>query len=160
MQRFSPRGEGSESHIRFPSPAVLHQEDESPECLTLKISRAYVEDSQSTVGNRDSNFKRRTLWGPSADQTCLLVLEAGGNWCLPWDTDTGVCGHWCWQVAVWNPPSSFTVPGDLIPPTSLLALVLGHLSVQEKRASEDKMAGWHHRCNEYELGQALGDGEG
>ena len=22
------------------------------------------------------------------------------------------------------------------------------------------MAGWHHRCNEHELGQALGDGEG
>ena len=22
------------------------------------------------------------------------------------------------------------------------------------------MAGWHHQCNEYELGQALGDGEG
>ena len=27
-------------------------------------------------------------------------------------------------------------------------------------ASEDEMAGWHHRCNEYELGQTLGDGEG
>ena len=22
------------------------------------------------------------------------------------------------------------------------------------------MAGWHHRCNEHELGQTLGDGEG
>ena len=22
------------------------------------------------------------------------------------------------------------------------------------------MAGWHHRCNGHELGQALGDGEG
>ena len=29
-----------------------------------------------------------------------------------------------------------------------------------KRASEDEMAGWHHRCNEHELGQTLGDGEG
>ena len=36
-------------------------------------------------------------------------------------------------MAVWNPPSSFTVPGDLIPPTSLLALVLGHLSVQKEK---------------------------
>ena len=64
-------------------------------------------------------------------------------------------------MAVWNPPSSFTVPGVLIPPTSLLALVLGHLSVQkEKRASEDKLAGLHHQYNEYELGQTLGDGEG
>ena len=31
---------------------------------------------------------------------------------------------------------------------------------QKKRASEDEMAGWHHRCNESELGQTLGDGEG
>ena len=29
-----------------------------------------------------------------------------------------------------------------------------------KRASEDEMAGWHHQCNEHELGQTPGDGEG
>ena len=75
MQRFSPRGEGSESHIRFPSPAVLHQEDENPECLALKVSGAYFGDSQSTVGNRDSSFKGHTLWDLSADQTHLLILE-------------------------------------------------------------------------------------
>ena len=33
-------------------------------------------------------------------------------------------------------------------------------SKKEKRATEDKMAGWHHWCNEHELGQTLGDGEG
>ena len=26
--------------------------------------------------------------------------------------------------------------------------------------SEDEMAGGHHQCNEHELGQTLGDGEG
>ena len=31
---------------------------------------------------------------------------------------------------------------------------------KEKRASEDEMSGWHHRCNGQELGQTLGDGEG
>ena len=31
---------------------------------------------------------------------------------------------------------------------------------KEKRASEDKMAGWHHWCNGHELGQTSGDGEG
>ena len=31
---------------------------------------------------------------------------------------------------------------------------------KEKKASEDEMAGWHHRCNGHELGQTLGDGEG
>ena len=30
---------------------------------------------------------------------------------------------------------------------------------KEKRASEDKMAGWHHQCKEHELGQTVGDGE-
>ena len=31
---------------------------------------------------------------------------------------------------------------------------------KEKRASEDETAEWHHQCNEHELWQALGDGEG
>ena len=33
-------------------------------------------------------------------------------------------------------------------------------SGQKKRASEDKMAGQHHRCNEHEFGQTRGDAEG
>ena len=32
--------------------------------------------------------------------------------------------------------------------------------MQIKRASEDEMAGSHHRCNGHELGQTPGDGEG
>ena len=31
---------------------------------------------------------------------------------------------------------------------------------KEKRASEDEMAEWCHRCNGYELTQTPGDGEG
>ena len=34
------------------------------------------------------------------------------------------------------------------------------LGQKEKRASEDETAERHHRCNEHELGQTLGDGEG
>ena len=34
------------------------------------------------------------------------------------------------------------------------------LGQKEKRASEDEMAERHHRCNEHELGETLGDGEG
>ena len=30
---------------------------------------------------------------------------------------------------------------------------------KEKRASEDEMAGWHHRCNGYKLGRTLGGAE-
>ena len=37
--------------------------------------------------------------------------------------------------------------------------VLNH-SEKKKRASEDEMAGWHHQCNEHELGQSSGDCEG
>ena len=35
-----------------------------------------------------------------------------------------------------------------------------HWGQKEKRVSEDEMAGWHDWCNEHELGQTLGDGEG
>ena len=31
--------------------------------------------------------------------------------------------------------------------------------LKKKRASKDKMAGWHHWCNEPEVGQTSGDGE-
>ena len=34
------------------------------------------------------------------------------------------------------------------------------LRAEEKRASEDAMAGWHHRCNGHELGQTLEDCKG
>ena len=30
---------------------------------------------------------------------------------------------------------------------------------EERGASEDEMVGWHHQCNEHELGQTPGDGE-
>ena len=30
---------------------------------------------------------------------------------------------------------------------------------KEKRVSEAEVAGWHHQCNEHELGQTPGDGE-
>ena len=38
-------------------------------------------------------------------------------------------------------------------------LILGDRGQKEKRALEDEMAGWHHQCNEHELGQVPGDGE-
>ena len=41
------------------------------------------------------------------------------------------------------------------------SLMLGKIEGgRKKRASEDKMAGWHHQCNGHELGQISGDGEG
>ena len=40
-QRFSPRREGSEPHLRLPRPAVLGRKDETPERLSLKAYGAY-----------------------------------------------------------------------------------------------------------------------
>ena len=31
---------------------------------------------------------------------------------------------------------------------------------KHEKASDEEMAEWHHRCNEHELGQALGGSEG
>ena len=39
-------------------------------------------------------------------------------------------------------------------------LKLGKTGQEEKQATEDEMDGWHHRLNEEEFEQALGDGEG
>ena len=41
------------------------------------------------------------------------------------------------------------------------SLILGKIEGKRRGgASEDEMAGWHHRCNGYDSGQTLGDGEG
>ena len=42
----SARNQGSEPHIKLPSLRVMHQEDKLPECLTLKVSRAYFQKTQ------------------------------------------------------------------------------------------------------------------
>ena len=39
-------------------------------------------------------------------------------------------------------------------------LMLGKTEGRRRRGWQDEMDGWHHQCNEHELGQTLGDGEG
>ena len=92
---------------------------------------------------------------------------------------------WCWRRrlrvhrTVWR--SSQSILREINPDYLLKGLTLmlksqyfGHLmytadslgkslmlgKTEEKRVSEDEMAGWHHRCNRHELGQTSGDGEG
>ena len=60
------------------------------------------------------------------------VLENGG--------DLVICTFWFVCVCVW-----LTTQWSISCSCSML---------------EDDMAGWHHRCNEHELGQTPGDGEG
>ena len=55
--RFSARSEGPGTHIRFPNPRGLGQEDEFLEHLALKGSRASFQESQRTVGSTDSTLK-------------------------------------------------------------------------------------------------------
>ena len=128
LQRFSPGSKGFESHVRFPSPGILHWEDKPPKCLALKASGAYFQESQKAVGNRDSTLKGHTqnlthsktqsrssnLKGGGVRPTCwscrvsqrgnrqlelLLVAAILGRSVRPG-------GHRCWQVPFWNPPSS------------------------------------------------------
>ena len=35
--------------------------------------------------------------------------------------------------------------------------MLGKIEGRKKRATEDEMVGWHHRLNEHEFEQTLGD---
>ena len=60
MQRFSPRSEESEPHIRLPSLGALYQEDKPLEHLALRVSGAYFQEKQKAVGYRDSTLKDHT----------------------------------------------------------------------------------------------------
>ena len=40
------------------------------------------------------------------------------------------------------------------------SLMLGKIEGRRRKGCQKVMAGWHHQCNEHELGQTLGDGEG
>ena len=40
------------------------------------------------------------------------------------------------------------------------SLMLGKIEGIRRGGHQDEMAGWHHWCNEHELGQTSGDGEG
>ena len=60
LQRFFHRSESYEPCIRLPSPGVQHWEHEPPEHLTLKVSRALLQNLHRKEGNRDFTLKRCT----------------------------------------------------------------------------------------------------
>ena len=49
-----------EPRIRLPSPGVQHREHEPPEHLTLKVSRAWLQNLHRKEGNGDFTLKRCT----------------------------------------------------------------------------------------------------
>ena len=59
--RTSPQGgKGPEPHSRLPSTGVLPQQGKPPECLALKASRTYFEETQRVVRNKDATIKEST----------------------------------------------------------------------------------------------------
>ena len=53
-QKSTHWSEGSEPHVRLPNLGVWQWEEEFPENQTLKASRIWLQDFDTTVGNRDS----------------------------------------------------------------------------------------------------------
>lgn len=82
--RTSPQGgKGPEPHRRLPSPGVPHPEGKPPECLALKASWTYFEETQRVVRNKDATIKeciQNLSWQrqPYERRLCynyLLILE-------------------------------------------------------------------------------------
>lgn len=51
------KSKGYKPHIELSILGVMCQEDEPPENLPLKASRAFVQESERAVENRDSSLK-------------------------------------------------------------------------------------------------------
>ena len=58
-QELALQEQGVWAHIHFSSLGVLHEEDETPEYLALKTSRAHVWESWRAVGNRRFSLKMK-----------------------------------------------------------------------------------------------------
>ena len=99
LQTFSHRSESSEPHIRPPpQTGIQHQEEEPPEHLALKASRARFQELHKIGGNRDLTLEGHTqnlmcagtkskssnLIGAWARPTCWsqMVSWGGGEWLL------------------------------------------------------------------------------
>ena len=88
------------------------------------------EDSWNSLGQQRDQTSQ-----PQGRSTMSIHCK---DWCWSWSS--GILVIWYEQTTHWKSP----------------------LCWERLRAEgeEDEMAGWRHQCNEYELGQILGDGEG
>ena len=118
-----------------------------------------------------------------------LITYGCESWTIKKSEHQRICAFelWCWRGLLKVPwtarRSNQSILREINPEYSLEGRMLklklhyfGHLWEQlthwkipdtgkvwgqkEKKASEDEMAGWHQWCNEHELGQTPGDGEG
>ena len=139
LQRGSPQGTMGSLTSASPNRRVLCQEGEPPEHLALKVSGAYLWESQRAGGNRDFTLKGCThklmLQGTSINlkrawdrPTCWswsISPRAGRQLELTWEhRDRPFLGAhsttWTlvvdqWQTPFWNPPSSFSLRMNCAP---------------------------------------------
>ena len=80
-------------------------------------------------------------------------------WNLPWPGIEPVFPSLADRFSSTVPPGK-SERGKLFKGVDLLGPDAGKYWGQEKRVTEDEMAGWHHQLNVHELGQTLGDSEG
>ena len=108
-QRFSHRNESSEPHVRLSSLGVWYWEEESPEHLALKASRAWLQELHRTGWNKDSTLGGGFMYtGPGPKQWLHRSLSQTYLWVfvgLPWRQASAVahCGTRTLVVeAPWN----------------------------------------------------------
>lgn len=71
---FPARSKGSEPHIGLPSLRVLCQEEEPPECLTLKANEACKQKSLRDIGTKILLLKLLQLFLGVLSPTRALML--------------------------------------------------------------------------------------
>ena len=98
LQKFSHRSESSKPHIRLPILGVQHWEEEPPERLALKASRAWLQELSRTGGNTDSTLGGCTP-GPRAKVDFLGARPTSWSWRVSWGGRGWLCltlGHGRW----------------------------------------------------------------
>ena len=130
--------------------------------------RAYFQENQRVVGNRNFTLKGHTQilkcsgrqgrssnlkWSDPPADLGESPIEAGGKWSSPrghgcwrqpfWELVLPE-GHWCWQGPFWNPPSSLLALGPA-PSISLLAPVL-------RMPQAKQLVRWRHRATYQQAG--------
>lgn len=135
-QTFSPRKNGSETHIRLPSPEVLDWEEKTAEYFCLKGQWDLLLRDPEGCGKQTPLLKgahkishalgpraEAVIWKePESDSTADLrgpPGQTGGNWSSPGNIDTGGShfgehilphGHWFW-LPFWSLPSTLLALG-------------------------------------------------
>ena len=147
--------------------------------LCYKEERSNGSDTHSKVWGKCEGLPYSPSWPFSPSLQVGLKMEAP---VLEFLTDALLHGHDWWRHSPTVIELQFSVDGQAVFPAGrndaeaeapifrspgVKSQLIGKVpdarkdwGPKENRASEDEMAGWHHRWNGHELGQTSGDGEG